>query len=542
MQAARLAGAAVTGRLDVILSAFLFETARDVLHTTDRNTERSLQAGLARFDSGEKGNPWPSGRAPRRFEGFAAARHARCPGPPMSHPLHLDANDWAALNARRDAYQRHRACHAAEKGLFFGLRGRVFSCCFNKSHLLGTYPQDSIRDIWRGSAVALQRHALRMGDFSLGCAACLDGVKARNLEAVVLRQYDRFAAHNGAMPAKMDFELFNTCNLECIMCRGEFSSSIRENRENLPPIDSPYGPAFFDEVEAYIPSLKSSTFLGGEPFLIRQYVDLWDRMATLNPKMAISVQTNCTVLNKRIKDLMERIDFDVSVSIDSLVPDTYARIRKNGNLAQVMQNLRYFRDYMKRRGGRLTLVFCPMQQNWQELPALLAFCNEWDIAMMFATVESPPQCSLTTLSAEALDGIVGELRNCEAPDGTSLQAANRRMYLDQLAQLSAWANTARLRETTGRTRPPQDFAEFIEHIEQALLASGLHGRERCRAERDAIEAKLRFVLDHAAGQGRRAEAEARMIGFPPELIIRSIVPLSKEALLPLFSAYVMPLD
>ena len=460
----------------------------------------------------------------------------------MSHSLHFDASDWAALNARRDAHQRHRACHAAEKGLFFGLRGRVFSCCFNKSHLLGTYPQDRIRDIWHGSAVALQRQALRTGDFSLGCAACLDGVKARNLDAVVLRQYDRFAADNGAMPAKMDFELFNTCNLECIMCRGEFSSSIRENRENLPPIDSPYGPAFFDEVEAYIPSLKSSTFLGGEPFLIRQYLDLWDRMATLNPKMAIGVQTNCSVLNTRIQGLMERIDFNVSVSIDSLVPDTYAQIRKNGNLAQVMQNLQYFSDYMKRRGGRLTLVFCPMQQNWQELPALLAFCNDWDIAMMFATVESPPHCSLTSLSSEALDSIVGELRNCEAPDGSALQAANRRMYLDQLAQLAAWANAARQREATGRTRPPQDFAEFIEHIGQALLDSGLQGREQCRAERDAIEAKLRFVLDHAAGQGQRAEAEARMIGFPPELIIRSIVPLSKEALLPLFSAYVMPLD
>lgn len=455
----------------------------------------------------------------------------------------LDASDWAALNARRDVQQRQRACHSAEKGLFFGLRGRVYSCCFNKTHLLGTYPEQSIAEIWQGHAVAAQRQALRVGDLSLGCAACLDGVKARNLDAVPLRLYDRFAADNAGMPAKMDFELFNTCNLECVMCRGEFSSSIRQNREKLPPIASPYGPAFFDALEAYIPSLKSSTFLGGEPLLIREYLDLWERMATLNPAMAIGVQTNCTVLNTRIKHLLERIDFDISVSIDSLVPETYARIRKNGNLAQVLQNLRYFRDYMQRRGRRLTLVFCPMQQNWDELPQLLDFCNDWDLALMFAIVESPPECSLSSMSSASLEHIHAQLRTRMVTAPTDPRhAANQRTYADQLAQISAWASAARQREAVGCGAAPRDFGEFIEHIGRVLAAAGQHGHSPWRAERDGIEAKLRFVLDQASAQGLGAEAEARMIRFPPELVVRSIAPLSKEALLSVFSAYVMPLE
>lgn len=44
------------------------------------------------------------------------------------------------------------------------------------------------------------------------------------------------------------------------MCRGEFSSTIRKNREGLPPIDSPYDAAFFDQVEEFIPHLQSSRF------------------------------------------------------------------------------------------------------------------------------------------------------------------------------------------------------------------------------------------------------------------------------------------
>jgi MoaA/NifB/PqqE/SkfB family radical SAM enzyme len=76
------------------------------------------------------------------------------------------------------------------------------------------------------------------------------------------------------MPKVMEFELSNECNLECVMCNGSFSSSIRKNREKLPPIISPYNDDFVNELDAFIPHLTDAKFLGGEPFMIEIYLKI----------------------------------------------------------------------------------------------------------------------------------------------------------------------------------------------------------------------------------------------------------------------------
>lgn len=459
----------------------------------------------------------------------------------MDH-LYLNRADVRALNARRIGREKRRVCHIPEKGLYFGLRGQIFSCCYNKSYVLGTYPEHSIREIWEGKALKQQRRAIKKWDMALGCQGCYELIKSQNFNALPLKNYDRFAPRNRRFPAKMDFELFNTCNLECIMCRGEFSSTIRKNREGLPPIDSPYDAAFFDQVEEFIPHLQSSHFLGGEPFLIPQYVDLWERMSEINPKMAVSVQTNCTVLNQRVKDILERMDFHISVSIDSVDATNYAFIRKHGQLDRVLENLRYFREYTHRRGTLLTLAFCPMPQNWRELPMIVDFCNEWGMPLMFTTVESPPSCSLSALNFAQLSEIEAYLQPHLHPLNTPLERQNRQTYLDQIQQIRYWKEAARSKELAGIDQKPTNFNELIQQIRQVMgLTSGMSAAELDQAVRD-IETKLRFVLNYATHRGQGAEAEAKMIATQPELIIRSVPGLTEQELLGLFSSFVMPMN
>ncbi|MFN8395177.1 MAG: radical SAM protein [Bacteroidia bacterium] len=459
----------------------------------------------------------------------------------MEH-LYLTKAEVKALNARRQGRECRRVCHIPEKGLYFGLRGQVYSCCFNKAYVLGTYPEQSIREIWKGQALKAQRKAIKRWDMSLGCQGCHSLIQSGNFNALPLRNYDRFAARSWGWPAKMDFELFNTCNLECIMCRGEFSSTIRKNREGLPPIESPYDAAFFDQVEEFIPHLKSSHFLGGEPFLIPQYIDLWERMAAINPALAVSVQTNCTVLNQRTKDLLERMNFHISVSIDSVSAENYPKIRVNGNWDRVLENLRHFRDYTRRRGTLLTMAFCPMPQNWRELPDAVHFCNEWEMPLMFTTVEAPPHCSLSALSYHELQEIEAGLFQHSLPSSTPLQLQNRQSYLDLAAQISAWKEAAKLRELAGIQSQPRDFAEFIEQVSRMAYLNGNGDRIATEGLVRDIQSKLQFVLDQSEQRGLRAEAEAKMIQTQPELVIRSVPGLSPQELLRLFGNYVMPLE
>jgi hypothetical protein len=220
------------------------------------------------------------------------------------------------------------------------------------------------------------------------------------------------------------------------------------------------------------------------------------------------------------------MDCHISVSIDSVDADNYALIRKNAQLDRVLENLRYFRDYTRRRGTLLTMAFCPMPQNWHELPQVVDFCNAWEMPLMFTTVESPPECSLSPLPSEA----------------TPLQRQNRASYQDQIAQVSAWRQAAVQREQAGLRHPAATFEEYIAQIEVLLRIDDRHDASAAKAIAAEIQAKLQFVRDTAATQGQGDAATAKIIATAPALVIRSVPGLRKEDLLELFKSFVMPLE
>ena len=121
----------------------------------------------------------------------------------------------------------------------------------------------------------------------------------------------------------MEFEMSNQCNLECIMCNGYVSSSIRQNRDKLPPVHSPYDEKFVTQLRPFIPHLREAKFFGGEPFLIPLYFKMWDAMMEINPSINIFVITNGTVLTDKVKTLLSLGNFELAVSIDSIRKDRY---------------------------------------------------------------------------------------------------------------------------------------------------------------------------------------------------------------------------
>ena len=135
------------------------------------------------------------------------------------------------------------------------------------------------------------RDAVRRNELPGGCDLCAAELYARNFKNLLARQFDenvRPPAPAGLLsrvsslwktkqetqyPLRMDFELSNKCNLECAMCSGYFSSTIRANREQLPPLPMVYDQAFVEQLLPFLPHLTNAKFLGGEPFLVDIYYE-----------------------------------------------------------------------------------------------------------------------------------------------------------------------------------------------------------------------------------------------------------------------------
>jgi MoaA/NifB/PqqE/SkfB family radical SAM enzyme len=343
-------------------------------------------------------------------------------------------------------YNRHRplgpqkvACYAPFKSIYFGHHGKAVACCFNRAHILGVYPKQSIKEIWFGGEAEKLREYIKHNDFSMGCQSCQGLFLAGNFDAVKAKQYDENTYNKNKYPSVMEFELSNVCNLECAMCSGEFSSLIRAKREKLPPINSAYDKAFVDQLEEFIPYLQEVKFYGGEPFLIDTYYDIWERIARINPKIRVSVQTNGTTLNSRIKDLMHSVDFHMNVSFDSLTKDIYEGIRKNANFEQVLENIKWMHQYCKARNTFFGISACAMRQNWHELPEFVRFCNEMDVPVYFHTVFNPEEHAIHSLPKEEIEAIANTLLANDFPNDTPVQKKNRKHFFDTVNQIKAWS-------------------------------------------------------------------------------------------------------
>lgn len=297
-------------------------------------------------------------------------------------------------------------CYLPFNSLTFSFGGQVFVCSYNRDIELGRYPKNSIDEIWNSAeAIKLREHMLH-NDLDYGCRHCkyfFDKGKFTNLRPLVFDKY--YKNIDAAYPQVFEFELSNECNLECQMCHGEVSSSIRKNRDKLPPLPMHYDDAFVQQLEKYIPHLKEAKFYGGEPFLIPIYYKIWDKVKELNPSLDLFVITNGTHWNSKIEKLLNELNFDVAISIDAFDKEKVERIRKNVVYEKLMDNIKRFSDICNRKGKHLSLSFTVQKDNWEQLPSIINLCNEVNAYIYVSYLERPVRFALTDSTKEELQQV-----------------------------------------------------------------------------------------------------------------------------------------
>ncbi|MDD4215474.1 MAG: radical SAM protein [Bacteroidales bacterium] len=319
----------------------------------------------------------------------------------------LDKKIIREYNATRSIFKRKYLCYAPFTNMYFNIHGDA-APCWASFIQPDSYPAHSIKEIWKGKKFNQMRRDIKHYRLENTCGACLTNLQNGNYISVLSKAYDLTAAH-GKYPVMMELELDNTCNLECIMCKGQLSSSIRKNREKKPPFLSPYDDAFVEQLNEFIPHLKEMRMNGGEPFLSATCRKIWNNVARLNPSLKIVVATNGTQWNDKVQEILESGNFHINVSIDSLTKNIYESIRVNADFDKVMQNFERFHQYCKSKGTVICLLVNPMRENWHEMPDFVNFCNERNIPLWFNTIQQPAEHSIWALPTAKLENIYNTL-------------------------------------------------------------------------------------------------------------------------------------
>lgn len=357
--------------------------------------------------------------------------------PPKNLPIQMQEYNKSRYTKNLSAF-----CHAPSVNMYFAQDGHVKLCCHNMEYSIGKYPDQTIEEIW--SSEAAKKIRKDMKDYSLfkECNICKADLEIGAFDEVSAKHFDSLPIHP-SYPTMMEFLLTNTCNLECVMCKGEFSSLIRQNREKLPPIANVYDDAFISQLRPFIPHLREVRFSGsGEAFLIDVNYKIWDMILEINPQCLIMVQTNGTVLNSRIKDLLIRGNFQIGVSLDSLKKEVFETIRPHARLERVIENIHYFSNYSKERKMKFSIAMCVMRQNWKEMPEFVHFANSLNATATFHKVYHPMEFSLQTLSKGELEEITAFLSNVTLQTETSLQQKNAKHFQYLLTLFKKWESEA----------------------------------------------------------------------------------------------------
>lgn len=328
-------------------------------------------------------------------------------------------------------------CNAPSASLYLDQRGDVRACCQNAGFPLGNITRNSLREIWDGEKARRLRLAVDGGDLSLGCNFCRWQTEEGSDDAVFARTFDHLA-HGGndpQWPQQLELSLSNACNLQCVMCNGEWSSSIRTHREKLPPLPVVYDDRFFDDLSDFLPHLKVVKFLGGEPFLGSESLRVMEMLAELGTDIPVHITTNGTQWSRRIERILDRLRVYAVVSLDGVTEQTYESIRVGSSLKTVVANIDRFIDYSRAKGTSFSLSHCLMPANWHEFTDFLLFAEERGCAVWVNTVTEPYSMSLYHLRPSELREVVSGLESSDAGMAASLTGRRLQVWKEQLARL-----------------------------------------------------------------------------------------------------------
>ncbi|MGF1483398.1 MAG: radical SAM protein [Opitutales bacterium] len=308
----------------------------------------------------------------------------------------------AAYDAGRPEKALGALCHAPFVGLDFSPTGHVTVCNHFHQSLAQVDEDFSILEFWRGPALKALRQSMRQYRINPEhCRHCAYQIQARSFTETFARaQYDVSATgdFDPPYPRRMIFRLNNTCNQACVMCSASTSSRFRKEVEGLPLEASRYGPRFFAELEEILPHLEHIEFYGGEPFLVREHLRIFELLESTQSPATLYVNTNATALNARSKGFLERLNFTcIAVSMDAVSAQVHETVRFGLKQERFLANLDWLQKLAQRRGIYLVLNVTEHRKNWFELPQIFEFAVTRDLPIHINTCVHPANVTLYTL-------------------------------------------------------------------------------------------------------------------------------------------------
>lgn len=176
-------------------------------------------------------------------------------------------------------------------------------------------------------------------------------------------------------PSQVIVDVTERCNYACVHC--PHKDFVKSGIYTGADLDVGLNKKLVDEVssEGYGTCEYLRYTANGEPLLHKDIMEML-RYACEHSKTRINLTTNGSLLTERkAKQIVDMGVTVVDISLDAYNYKTYSKIRVNGNLAQVEENVLFLIDYIKLGGYNTKVIvsFVEQEKNSDEITKFNSF-------------------------------------------------------------------------------------------------------------------------------------------------------------------------
>lgn len=221
-------------------------------------------------------------------------------------------------------------CSALENHCCIDVRLNYRPCCHFDQALNQRFPIHlySYKDYKSSDFFTDLKKQMKEG-WAPGCFKCKHA-EDRGIKSLRENYNEKFSGQSDKLEF-IDISLSNTCNLTCKMCNNTYSSkwqSILDKNGKMKDFGFPAVVKSKDEISVKhifnnlrLDDLKEIKYLGGEPFITKEFKELINflKKEKIIHKISFRCNTNCTFFpNKMLKDLLLFKSIRIDLSIDGI--------------------------------------------------------------------------------------------------------------------------------------------------------------------------------------------------------------------------------
>lgn len=318
--------------------------------------------------------------------------------------------------------------------------GKVRPCCLYKDYIrddnddLMYVQTHSMEEIFHSTFMKSLRQQFRDGSRPKECSTCL--IDERHGHRSKRQIYNRNKPGTDQpivdfekeprIPTEFQMIISNACNLKCRSCSPSHSNLWQAEHKVIwghTSYSMPHGQSgdknglLWKNRHEWMSSIENLEIVGGEPFYIKQWDEIWEEMIALGVSKTVrmSMSSNALIFaGEKVQHLGENFNhIGLGLSIDGM-GETYDYLRHPGKWDEVSKNVIHYSDWKRENNIQNVDISISHTIGWLNvfwLPEFKQWLNEntQDFKFWYNTIHHPNHMALWAIPVEVKQLIANKL-------------------------------------------------------------------------------------------------------------------------------------